>query len=193
MNYKISFSGQTIEPTTEEVGFYLGENLGEGYSVVEGKEKAIEHCKDVLFHFLSYTSLLIEKSREGKWANWESAIKNESAQCQKWSALLKKAMLLSLVLFAAPMFGQSSNLQSFKMCSAGVHEQVQNGFTYTPSEVSFADVCIEAPAEKAWIDDCAVYYYSRNGYSAKVSICGESAVLTADVQGCLYYIERPIQ
>ena len=188
MNYRISFSEETIEPTTEDVGFYLGENLGDGYSVVASKEKAIELCKDVLFHFLSYTSLLIEKSREGKWANWEAAIKSESAQCQKWSAMLKKATLLSLVLFSVPMFGQS-----FKMCSAGIREQVQDGFTYTPSEVSFADVCIEAPVEKAWVDDCAVYYYSRNGYSAKVSICGESAVLTADVQGCLYYIERPIQ
>lgn len=188
MNYRISFSEETIEPTTEEVGFYLGENLGDGYSVVDSKEQAIERIKSIKSYFADQLSRLVESSREGQWENWENIIKTASSDYQKWSAMLKKATLLSLVLFSIPMFGQS-----FKMCSAGIREQVQDGFIYTPSEVSFADVCIEAPVEKAWVDDCAVYYYSRNGYSAKVSICGESAVLTADVQGCLYYIERPIQ
>ena len=188
MNYRISFSEETIEPTTEEVGFYLGEKLGDGYSVVEGKEKAIELCKDVLFHFLSYTSLLIEKSREGKWANWETIIKNESAQCQKWSAMLKKATLLSLVLFSAPVFGQS-----FKMCSAGIREQVRNEFSFTPNRVVFDGITITGFVCKELEGECATYSYSSEVGSAKVFYCGDNAVLRADVQGCLYYIERPIQ
>lgn len=188
MNYKISFSAESIEETTEEVGFYLGEELGKGYSVVGGKEKAIELCKDVLFHFLSYTSLLIEKSREGEWSNWETIIKNESAMCQKWSAMLKKAIALSLILFSVPVFGQS-----FKMCSAGVRETVSSEFSFTPNRVVFDRITITDFACKEWEGECMTYSYSSKIGSAKIFYCGETAILRADVGGCLYYIERPIQ
>lgn len=188
MNYKISGSTESIEPTTEQVGFYLGESLGEGYSVVEGKEKAIELCKDVLFHFLNSTTNSIEKSREGEWSNWEIIIKGESAMCQKWSAMLKKAMLLSLVLFTAPVFGQS-----FKMCSGGVRTLVEDSFEFTPTRVVFDSVVIEDSVKKSWEGECATYSYESKDAKATVFICGETATLRADVNGCLYRIEQPIR
>lgn len=188
MNYKISGSTESIEPTTEEAGFYLGKSLGEGYSVVEGKEKTVNLIRDIMAHFALHLSNLIEASRKGEWVNWESAIKSASADYQRWSNLLKKALVLSLVLFTAPVFGQS-----FKMCSGGVRTLVEDSFEFTPTRVVFDSVVIEDSVKKSWEGECATYFYEGKDAKATVFICGETATLRADVNGCLYRIEQPIR
>lgn len=187
-NYKISFSAESIEPTTEDIGFYLGDTLGDGYSVVDSKEQAIDRINNIMAYFAAQLSRLVESSKDGQWANWEEVIKGASSDYQKWSRLLKKAIALSLVLFSAPVFGQS-----FKMCSAGIRTQVQDTFVFARDSVSFDGVTIAAPADKEWQGECVAYFYSRDGISAKVLYCGETAILTADIDGCLYCIEMPIQ
>lgn len=185
MNYRISFSEESIEPTQEEIGFVEGVQVGGGYSVV-AKEDVVGHIKEVMQYQALYLSKLVEASVN--WQAWETSIKEASADYQRWHRLLKKALVLSLVLFATPMFAQS-----FKMCSAGVRTPIEDGFEFNNTRVLFDSVVIESFVKKSWEGECATYSYGNKNKTATVSICGETAILRADVGGCLYYIEQPIQ